>query len=154
MPLLQRLDRASARDRLPRQPRRTKRGRTRGVQAHAQRAIIQALLIALPRDAIVHHAVNEIPSGDRRGQVVGIGVTPGFADLIVISGGRVLFLEVKSQTCRLRKLQEVFRDSVCAQGVRHARAITFQLAKVEVTGPMVNGILAAIRRLGAPPLCP
>ena len=116
MPLLQRLDRASARDRLPRQLRRTKRGRTRGVQAHAQRAIIQALLIALPRDAIVHHAVNEIPSGDRRGQVVGIGVTPGFADLIVISGGRVLFLEVKSQTGRLRKSQEVFRDTVGAQG--------------------------------------
>ena len=40
----------------------------------------------------------------------------GFADLIVISGGRVLFLEVKSQTGRLRKSQEVFRDTVCAQG--------------------------------------
>ena len=40
----------------------------------------------------------------------------GFADLIVISGGRVLLLEVKSQTGRLRKSQEVFRDTVCAQG--------------------------------------
>jgi hypothetical protein len=37
---------------------------------------------------------------------------PGFADLIVISGGRVLFLEVKSETGRLRKSQEVFRDTV------------------------------------------
>jgi hypothetical protein len=90
-------------------------------EADAQRGIVQALRIALPRDAIVHHAVNEIAANDRRGQIrqsilVGMGVHPGFADLIVISGGRVLFLEIKSQTGRLRKSQEVFRDTVCAQG--------------------------------------
>jgi hypothetical protein len=39
-----------------------------------------------------------------------------------------------------------------ARVVRHARAITFQLAEVAVTGPMVRAILAAIRRLRAPPL--
>ena len=90
-------------------------------EADAQRAIVQALRFALPRDAIVHHAANEIAAGDRRGQVrqfilVGMGVHAGFADLIVICGGRVLFLEVKSETGRLRKSQEVFRDMVCAQG--------------------------------------
>jgi DNA polymerase III psi subunit len=37
--------------------------------------------------------------------------------------------------------------------VRHARAITFQLAEVAVTSPMVRAILAALRRLPAPPLC-
>lgn len=37
--------------------------------------------------------------------------------------------------------------------VRHARAITFQTAEVAVTGPMVCAILAAIRRLRAPPSC-
>ena len=37
--------------------------------------------------------------------------------------------------------------------IRHARTITFQLAEVAVTGPMVRAILAAIRRLRAPPLC-
>jgi hypothetical protein len=37
--------------------------------------------------------------------------------------------------------------------VRHARAITFQLAEVAVTGPMVRAILTAIRRLRAPPPC-
>ena len=37
--------------------------------------------------------------------------------------------------------------------VRHARAITFQLAEVAVTGPMVRAVLAAIRRLRAPPSC-
>ena len=90
-------------------------------EADAQRAIVQTLRFALPRDAIVHHAANEIAAGDRRGRVrqsilVGMGVHAGFADLIVICGGRVLFLEVKSETGRLRKSQEVFRDTVCAQG--------------------------------------
>ena len=37
--------------------------------------------------------------------------------------------------------------------VRHARAITFQLPEVAVTGPTVRAILAAIDRLRAPPLC-
>jgi hypothetical protein len=40
-----------------------------------------------------------------------------------------------------------------ARVVRHARAITLQLAEVAVTGPMVRAILAAIRRLRAPPSC-
>ena len=37
-----------------------------------------------------------------------------------------------------------------ARVVRHARAITFQLAEVAVTGSMVRAILAAIQRLRAP----
>jgi regulation of enolase protein 1 (concanavalin A-like superfamily) len=37
--------------------------------------------------------------------------------------------------------------------VRHARAMTFQLAEVAVTSPMVRAILAASRRLRAPPTC-
>jgi hypothetical protein len=89
-------------------------------EADAQRAIVQALRFALPRDAIVHHCVNEVteagPRGVKRQSIlVGMGVHPGFADLIVISDGRALFLEVKSATGRLRKSQEVFRDTVCAQ---------------------------------------
>ena len=90
-------------------------------EADAQRAIVQALRVALPRDAIIHHCANEVTEAGSRGQIrqsilVGMGVHAGFADLIVISGGRVLFLEVKSQTGRLRKSQEGFRDTVSAQG--------------------------------------
>ena len=90
-------------------------------EADAQRAIVQALRVALPRDAIIHHCANEVTEPGSRGQIrqsilVGMGVHTGFADLIVISGGRVLFLEVKSQTGRLRKSQEVFRDTVWTQG--------------------------------------
>jgi len=36
---------------------------------------------------------------------------------------------------------------------RDARAITFQLAEVAVTGPMVRAILTVIHRLRAPPSC-
>ena len=90
-------------------------------EADAQRAIVQALRFAMPRDAIVHHCANEVTEAGSRGQIrqsifVGMGVHAGFADLIVISGGRVLFLEVKSPSGRLRKSQEVFRDTVGAQG--------------------------------------
>ena len=40
-----------------------------------------------------------------------------------------------------------------ARVARHARAITFQLAEVAVTGAVVRAIFAAIHRLRAPPLC-
>jgi IS5 family transposase len=42
---------------------------------------------------------------------------------------------------------------LCRPAVRHARAITFQLAEVAFTSPMMRAILAAIRRLRAPPSC-
>lgn len=90
-------------------------------EADAQRAIVSALRIALPRNAIVHHCANEVteagPRGARRQAIlVGMGVHPGFADLLVISEGRVLFLEVKSAKGRLRPAQDAFREIVLAQG--------------------------------------
>lgn len=39
-----------------------------------------------------------------------------------------------------------------ARVVRHARAITFQLAEVAVTGDLFNCILAAINHLRSPPV--
>ncbi len=39
-----------------------------------------------------------------------------------------------------------------ARVVRHARAITFQLAGVAVSGNLFNRVLAAIQRLRAPPV--
>ena len=38
---------------------------------------------------------------------------------------------------------------ICARVVRHTRAITFQLAEVAVTGPMVHGNLAALASISA-----
>ena len=95
--------------------------RRRHSEADAQRAIVHALRVVLPRGSIVHHSANEVTSGDLSGKarqaiLQGMGVHRGFADLIVLSGGRVLFLEVKSQTGRLSLAQEAFRDAVRDQG--------------------------------------
>jgi hypothetical protein len=95
--------------------------RRRTPEADIQRAIVHMLRVVLPRGAIVHHAANEVTSGDRQAKqrqaiLVGMGVHRGFADLVVLSGGRVLFLEVKSRTGRLRPSQAEFRDAVLAQG--------------------------------------
>ena len=90
-------------------------------EADLQRAVTQALHFVLPRTAIVHHCANEVteagPCGARRQAVlVGMGVHPGFADLVVLCDGRALFLELKSLKGRLSPAQEAFRDAVVLQG--------------------------------------
>lgn len=90
-------------------------------EADVQRQVVAFLRLVLPRDAIVHHSANEVAGGGRAARnrqaiLAGMGVHAGFSDLMVISGGRVLFLEVKSSTGRLRPSQEAFRDAVRAQG--------------------------------------
>jgi hypothetical protein len=90
-------------------------------EADLQRAVVQALHFALPRTAIVHHCANEVTEAGPRGAerqaiLVGMGVHPGFADLVVLCDGRVLFVELKSLNGRLSPAQEVFRDAVLAQG--------------------------------------
>ncbi|MGS4947823.1 VRR-NUC domain-containing protein [Meridianimarinicoccus sp. RP-17] len=90
-------------------------------EADLQRAVVQALRIALPRTAIIHHCANEMtepgPRGAKRQAIlVGMGVHRGFADLMVLCDGRVLFLELKSPVGRLSASQVAFRDAVLAQG--------------------------------------
>ena len=90
-------------------------------EADLQRAVVQALRLALPRTAIIHHCANEVtepgPRGAKRQAIlVGMGVHAGFADLMVLCDGRVLFLELKAPKGRLRPTQEAFRDAVLAQG--------------------------------------
>ncbi len=95
-------------------------------EADAQRAIVHALRVVLPCGSIVHHSANEVTSGSRSAKsrqaiLQGMGVHRGFSDLIVLSGGRVLFLEVKSQTGRLSPAQADFRDAVRDQGFAWAQ---------------------------------
>ncbi len=90
-------------------------------EADLQRAVVTALRFALPKSAIIHHCANEVtepgPRGAKRQAIlVGMGVHPGFADLMVLSEGRLLFLELKAPKGRLRPAQEAFRDDVKAQG--------------------------------------
>jgi len=99
-------------------------------EADLQRSVVQALRFALPRTAIIHHCANEVTEAGPRGAkrqaiLVGMGVHPGFADLMVLCNGRVLFLELKSLKGRLSPSQEAFRDAVQAQG--HAWALVRSL---------------------------
>ena len=99
-------------------------------EADLQRAVVAALRFALPKSAIIQHCANEVTEAGPRGAkrqaiLVGMGVHPGFADLMVLCDGRVLFLELKSQKGKLSQSQEVFRDAVLAQG--HAWALVRSL---------------------------
>jgi len=90
-------------------------------EADLQRAVVRVLRFALPRTAILHHCVNEVTEAGPRGAkrqaiLVGMGVHAGFADLVILCEGRVLFLELKAPKGRLRPDQEAFRDAVLAQG--------------------------------------
>ncbi len=90
-------------------------------EADLQRSVVTALKFALPKTAIIHHCANEVtepgPRGAKRQAIlVGMGVHPGFADLMVLCDGRILFLELKSLKGRLSPEQEAFRDAMLAQG--------------------------------------
>ena len=95
-------------------------------EADAQRQIVAFLRAVLPRGAIVHHSANEVRGAARSHKLaqaiaVGMGVHPGFSDLLVLSEGRILFLEVKSKTGRQSAAQIAFEAAITAQG--HAYAV-------------------------------
>ena len=90
-------------------------------EADLQRAVVTALRFALPKGTIIHHSANEVSEAGSRGVkrqaiLVGMGVHPGFADLVILGDGKVLFLELKSLKGRLSPAQKAFRDAMLAQG--------------------------------------
>lgn len=110
-------------------------------EAELQRVVVHTLRLVLPRGAIVHASINEERAGGeqarrRQGIAVGMGVHPGFSDLLVISAGRVLFLELKSKRGTLSDAQREFRDAVQAQGFGWAlvRSLDDALAAVAAAG--------------------
>ena len=110
-------------------------------EADIQRQIVIFLRAALPLGSIVHHCANEAAGGGeaarkRQAILAGLGVHAGFSDLIVISAGRVLFLEVKSPAGSLSGPQAAFRDAVQAQGLPWAivRSVDDVVAALRVHG--------------------
>jgi hypothetical protein len=124
-------------------------------EADLQRAVVQALRFALPRTVIIHHCANEVtevgPRGAKRQAIlVGMGVYAGFADLMILCDGRVLFLELKSQKGRLRPEQEAFRDTVLAQGFGWALVRSLEDALGALADHGFTSRIVAPARRGAP----
>lgn len=116
-------------------------------EADLQRSVVRLLRLALPGGAIVHHSPNEQRRGGdagRRAQGIatGMGVHPGFADLIVLSEGRVLFLELKSPRGRVSDAQAAFAAAVRAQG--HAWEVVRSLDDA-LAALARNGFRTAVR---------
>lgn len=97
-----------------------KRRRNAHPEADIQRDIVRVLCQVLPVGAVVHHSANEQRDKKRQAILVGMGVHPGFADLLVLSDGRCLFLEVKSPTGTQTAAQRAFQGRVEAQGHPYA----------------------------------
>lgn len=89
-------------------------------EADIQRAVVAALRFALP-GAVIHHSPNEHRAGGaaaRRVQGIrsGMGLHPGWPDLVILDQGRVVFLEVKGPHGRLSPAQEAFGARAQAEG--------------------------------------
>jgi hypothetical protein len=94
-------------------------------EADIQRAIVEALRVALPWPAFVHASCHEVRGSSdwaRRQQGInqGMGALAGFADLMVCGSGRVLFLEVKTDRGRPSPAQLQFAVMVQTQGHGYA----------------------------------
>ena len=90
-------------------------------EADLQRQVVAVLRQVLPKGFVVHHSANEVRRGGEEGRIAqgiaqGMGVHPGFSDLIVLGAGRCLFLELKSKNGRLSDAQVEFRAFVLAEG--------------------------------------
>jgi hypothetical protein len=94
-------------------------------EADLQRQIVKALRTVLPFGTVVHACNSEVRGSSewaRKQQALAasMGVFPGFADLIVLSGGKVLFLEVKTATGRASRAQMEFAAKIDTQGHHYA----------------------------------
>ena len=136
--------------------------RRRGTpEADIQRGIVAVLRAVLPPRSIVHHSANEAAGGGaaarkRQAVLVGMGVHAGFCDLVIISAGRILFLEVKSATGRLTPAQAAFRDDVQSQGLPWALVRSVDDALDALSGfgfrtRIVGASTASLRNGSGPP---
>lgn len=98
----------------------TARRRNATPEADFQRTLVQWLRAVLPMGAIIHHSASEQKEKTRQAILVGMGVYPGFSDLLVLSGGKILFLECKSKAGRQSFAQTRFQALVEAQGFPYA----------------------------------
>lgn len=112
-------------------------------EADFQRALVRDLRAILLPPFVLHHSANEVRRGGREGRIAqgiaeGMGVHPGFADLVLLSAKQTIFFELKSATGTLSDDQIAFRDFVRGQG--HGWALVRTL----------DDALAALKAFGIP----
>lgn len=82
-------------------------------ESQIHRAVVDYWRKAGRRDTLLATIPNMNPHGQA-------GLTPGLADLIVIGGGKVRFLELKTETGKLTRSQEAIKAICEANGVEYA----------------------------------
>ena len=90
-------------------------------EADIQRDIVAKLRWALLPGDRFHHSPNEVRGSSPahrllQGILKGMGLCPGFSDLIVLAQGKTVFLEVKTETGKQNKAQRDFEADMVAQG--------------------------------------
>ena len=109
-------------------------------RTHEERDVQRAIVDALEGPEWSHRVfVFHVPNGGARHVIEAVnlmrdGVRPGVADLpVMLPGGRICWLEVKSESGHLRQSQREFRD-VChalGHGYYVVRSVAEALAAVE-----------------------
>lgn len=99
-------------------------------------AIVKWLELVLCPGAVIHASLNEEPSATRRMLNAAMGACAGFADLVVIGRGLLLFMEVKTDEGRQSDAQVVFQEAVEALGWRYVvvRSADEAVAAVRAAG--------------------
>lgn len=121
----------------PRQPRRSRRPSGGPTEAQIQAALFGHLAVRLVPGAFAFH----VPNGGLRSRVEaarmkGQGVVPGVPDIAIVAGGRVFFLELKSENGRLSPAQVECHDRLQATGaiVATAYGLDAALRQLETWG--------------------
>lgn len=92
-------------------------------EMQAQKAILAWLRLKLP-NAVIHHSPNELGlSGKHAARQVAkhklLGMLVGFPDLLVIHGGRIVGLEVKSPKGRQTDAQKAVQSQFIENGAEY-----------------------------------
>ena len=95
-------------------------------EANLHRQIVQYLRLVLP-GAVVHHSANEVRRGGRRGHInrainVGMGVVPGYPDLVIHAPDLTAFIEIKTDSGRLSEAQKALHERLTGMGYQIAVA--------------------------------
>jgi len=96
----------------------------RDIEGPIHRSIIEWLHYALP-GALIHHSAAELPlRGGNAPRIIAKakwnGMLVGFPDILILSHGRVWFLEVKAHGGKASDAQIAVGDRILAQGGRWA----------------------------------